>query len=65
MERKWKLPKTLNPKPKIWFRVRNERMGREQETALGFILGIMENKMEATIMGYIGILWYILGLYLP
>ena len=26
-------------------------------------MGIMENKMETTIMGYIGIIWYILGLY--
>ena len=29
---------------------------------IGYI-GVMENKMEATIMGYIGIMGYILGLY--
>ena len=26
-------------------------------------MGIMENEMETTIMGYIGIIGYILGLY--
>ena len=28
-----------------------------------YYIGVMENEMEATIMGYIGIIGYILGLY--
>ena len=28
-----------------------------------YYIGIMENEMETTIMGYIGIIAYILGLY--